>query len=60
MCKGMREDCGGIRDYMREINQRMDKYHSTLSKQDIQQVVPMELLKSDKAFYDYILESNDE
>ena len=56
----MREDCGGIRDYMREINQRMDKYHSTLSKQDIQQVVPMELLKSDKAFYDYIVESNDE
>lgn len=57
ICKGLRSDAGPIRDYMFDLNLKFEKLGIT-SKEDIVEVVPLELLDGDDNFFEYIFTSN--
>ncbi|CAL1265972.1 unnamed protein product [Larinioides sclopetarius] len=59
ICKWLKEDIKDIADYMFEVNEKLGKYSSTTSDADIVEVVPLEVLKENEEFYDYIVTSND-
>ena len=44
---------------MFEINERFEQIWGPSSEKDINQVVPLEVLKSDEKFFNYIVESNE-
>lgn len=43
---------------MHEVNETLDKYSGDTCDTDVNEVVPLELLKNDEDFYDYIINSN--
>lgn len=57
ICKWKREDCAAIRDYLFYVNERYIK----LRKEDLDvvEVVPLDVIKEDSNFMEYIIESND-
>ncbi len=62
--RGKRPDCDTIRDYMYEINCRLNEIGFTLtggtqSRVDVTDVVPLSLMQQDAEFAAYIRESND-
>ncbi|XP_026689318.1 cap-specific mRNA (nucleoside-2'-O-)-methyltransferase 1 [Diaphorina citri] len=57
VCKWKRPDCDTIRDFMFKLNKRLDRYGST-SKRDIVSCVPLDIMKSDANFFDYLVTSN--
>ncbi|KAF0313372.1 Cap-specific mRNA (nucleoside-2'-O-)-methyltransferase 1 [Amphibalanus amphitrite] len=57
ICKWRRPDTDDIREYMDRINQRLEQLGS-VSAEDVTSVVPLNVLKEDTAFCDYITESN--
>ncbi|CAF0789150.1 unnamed protein product [Didymodactylos carnosus] len=59
ICKGLREDvCHIVRTYMYEINVIQCKHRSDTEQNDVQTIVPLHIIKSNKSFYDYIVASN--
>lgn len=58
ICKWKRPDCDHIRDYMYDVNKRLNKCGGTASSKDIVNIVPLEIMKEDKAFFEYIVNSN--
>lgn len=58
ICKWLKEDTKDISDYMYEINDALAKYRGTANDKDITDIVPLNLLKENEEFYDYIVESN--
>lgn len=58
ICKWKRPDCENIRDYMYDINKRLNKCGGTASSRDIVSILPLEIMKEDKAFFEYVLNSN--
>lgn len=58
VCKWLKPDIRDICDYMYEINGILDKYSSSTSNTDINEVVPLHVLKNDEAFFEYIVKSN--
>ncbi|GFS91353.1 cap-specific mRNA [Nephila pilipes] len=58
ICKWLKDDTKDIAEYMFKINERLGKLGST-STVDVAEVVPLNILKGDEEFYNYIVESND-
>ncbi|XP_037078583.1 cap-specific mRNA (nucleoside-2'-O-)-methyltransferase 1-like [Pollicipes pollicipes] len=59
VCRWRRPDADAVRDYMDEVNQRLEEFGS-FSEQDVMHVVPLEVLKADRVFNDYINRSNND
>ena len=59
MCKGMRADFDPVRQYMHELNLDLNKYMTTMSKEDVNEIVPMSYLQNNDAFFEYMCVSND-
>ena len=60
ICQGLRPGSHTICDYMSEVNELMETTFSrVLSDQDIVQVVPLDVMKADTDFFNYIFESNE-
>lgn len=62
ICHGKRSDAHTIEDYLFEINCRMNQMWTPngAGAVDIQHIVPLEMMKEDKMFFDYIFNSNNE
>ncbi|KAG1683249.1 Cap-specific mRNA (nucleoside-2'-O-)-methyltransferase 1 [Nymphon striatum] len=58
ICKWRRENTKDIHDYMFELNCRIQQLKLGKSSEDIIEVVPLEMIKQNKDFYEYIFESN--
>ncbi|XP_014665283.1 PREDICTED: cap-specific mRNA (nucleoside-2'-O-)-methyltransferase 1-like [Priapulus caudatus] len=58
VCEGMREGAELIHDYLYEVNRQLCSKYGVLAKRTITEVVPLDVMKGDKAFFDYILQSN--
>ncbi|XP_013416099.1 cap-specific mRNA (nucleoside-2'-O-)-methyltransferase 1 [Lingula anatina] len=58
VCKYKRQDAQAVTDYMYHINLALEKMGST-SDNDIIEVVPDNVMRSDHKFVDYIITSND-
>ncbi|XP_046383101.1 cap-specific mRNA (nucleoside-2'-O-)-methyltransferase 1 [Ischnura elegans] len=56
ICKWKRDDCDDIREYMFSINERLRQLKKT--DQDILGVVPLDVMKEDADFMEYLVESN--
>jgi len=56
ICKWKLADTNDIHDYMFDLNKQINKLKG--SKRDINEVVPLDVLKNDKEFFDYIYASN--
>lgn len=59
VCKGLRPDFEPVRQYMHELNLDLNKYMSTISKEDVNEIVPMSYLQNNDAFFEYMCVSND-
>ena len=64
ICKWKRQDSKSIADYIFEINCRLNELGftqlgSTKSNIDINHIVPLEVIMQDRAFFNYIKNSND-
>ena len=55
----MRSDMDPVRQYMHELNLDLNKYMSTVSTEDINEIVPMSYLQNNDAFFEYMCVSND-
>ncbi len=61
ICKGLRGDIRDIvRAYMYEINALQNKYGVESEQIDVQSIVPMNILKENEKFYEYIRNSNNQ
>lgn len=59
ICKGLREDADSICDYLNEINLDLCDFIRNDPQKDVVEVVPLNVLKEDTVFYEYIRESNE-
>ena len=57
ICKWRLNNVDHVRDYLLAVNREFDKYGDA-SDEDINEIVPLDILKNDKEFYDYLLNSN--
>ncbi|KAK3921395.1 Cap-specific mRNA (nucleoside-2'-O-)-methyltransferase 1 [Frankliniella fusca] len=57
ICKWKRPDCEDITKYMYNINKHLNALGRD-SERDVTSVVPLNIIKEDKAFFDYVLDSN--
>ena len=46
-----------VRDYLLAVNKEFDKYGEA-NDEDINEIVPLDILLNDQKFYDYVLRSN--
>ncbi|RUS78259.1 hypothetical protein EGW08_013975 [Elysia chlorotica] len=58
-CKGLRPNKQSVQHYMHLINVDLNKYMTAVSTEDVNDIVPLEILTNDKPFFEYILESNE-
>ena len=59
MCKWKKPNTEPLREYLFEVNVQYSKLGGILSKEDINEVVPLPVLKSSAEFSNYIIESNE-
>ena len=57
ICKGLRENIEDICNYLFFINDELGRLDRT--NRDVLEVVPLNILKSDEAFYSYVKDSNE-
>ncbi|KAK7872080.1 hypothetical protein R5R35_004564 [Gryllus longicercus] len=57
ICKWKRNDCGPVTDYLFKVNQVLFKLGSS-SKDDVTSLVDLSVLQEDRAFYEYMVDSN--
>ncbi|CAF3536035.1 unnamed protein product [Rotaria sordida] len=61
ICKSLRGDVRDVvRTYMYEINALQNKYRDDTEYNDVQSIVPMNILKGNEKFYEYIRNSNNQ
>ena len=53
------QNVDNVRDYLLAVNRQFDKYGDA-SEEEVNEIVPLDILKNDKMFYDYLLNSNNE
>jgi len=58
VCKGMRGDTAPIHDYMFELNKKINNLKG--SDIDIREVVPVDIIRDDEPFFQYMCNSNNE
>lgn len=59
ICKYKREDVSNVLAYMMQINRRFNQLGSN-SNTDILEIVPMDIIKGDEDFYNYVVHSNND
>ncbi|KAL5008105.1 hypothetical protein ScPMuIL_013686 [Solemya velum] len=58
ICQGLRSDADTVRQYMHEVNLDLNRYMTATSKEDVREIVPMDVLENDMDFFEYICTSN--
>ncbi|KAK6052249.1 ribosomal RNA large subunit methyltransferase J [Cooperia oncophora] len=60
ICKGLRKNYSdAVRDYLKRVNEQMDEFAKAVSSKDVLSVVPLETLRSDEDFFNYLVEHNE-
>ncbi|CAL4088364.1 unnamed protein product [Meganyctiphanes norvegica] len=59
ICKYKKENVSSVLTYMMQINQRLNQLGSN-SSTDVLEIVPMDIIKGDEDFYNYIVNSNND
>ncbi|KAK5968489.1 Ribosomal RNA large subunit methyltransferase J, partial [Trichostrongylus colubriformis] len=60
VCKGLRKNYSdAVRDYLKRVNVQLDEFAKAGSSKDVLSVVPLETLRSDEEFFNYIVEHNE-
>ena len=59
VCKWKRYDSQSILEYMRLINECLDENTKRRTGDDVQDVVPLDMLQQDETFFNYIVTSNE-
>ena len=59
VCKWKKQNADLLQEYFFEVNLQYHKLGGLLSKEDINEVVPLSILKSSPEFSQYITESNE-
>ncbi|CAH1792799.1 unnamed protein product [Owenia fusiformis] len=59
ICKGLREDHKDIYDYLYKVNCQINNLKSATQTKDVQEIVPLDVIREDTEFYDYIVTSNE-
>lgn len=57
VCRGLKSGIDEVRDYLFAVNMKLNQLHK--SDQDVNFVVPLEVIKGDHEFYDYMIQSNE-
>lgn len=57
ICKGLKLGIDDVRDYLFMVNIRLNQLRN--SDVDVNLVVPLNVIKGDQDFYDYIVQSNE-
>ncbi|KAK7072367.1 Cap-specific mRNA (nucleoside-2'-O-)-methyltransferase 1 [Halocaridina rubra] len=57
VCKWKRDNIEDVYEYLFEVNKRLEGLHSSM---DVTELVPLDVLKEDRKFYEYMVNSNDE
>ena len=58
VCKGKRSDCDSICEYLFKVNEKLQEMSGVLVDDDVTSVVPINVIGSDTAFFDYVYRSN--
>lgn len=58
VCKNMMSEMDSVRQYFHEINLDLNKLLVSTSKEDINEIVPYEILEEDEKFFTYMFNSN--
>lgn len=58
MCRNLSDDIEGVRKYFHEINVDLNKLLSSTSTEDINEIVPYDVLEDDAEFFTYMFNSN--
>lgn len=57
VCKGLKLGIDDVREYLFMVNIRLNQLRN--SDVDVNLVVPLNVIKDDQDFYDYIVQSNE-
>lgn len=57
VCKGLKLGTDDVREYLFMVNIRLNQLRN--SDVDVNLVVPLNVIKDDQDFYDYIVQSNE-
>lgn len=57
VCKGLKSGIDEVRDYLFAVNIKLNQLRN--SEQDVNLVVPLEVIKNDQDFYEYMVQSNE-
>lgn len=57
VCRGLKPGTDPIREYMFRINLKLNQLKQ--SESDVLEVVPLSVIKADRAFYHYMVNSNE-
>ncbi|XP_054833969.1 cap-specific mRNA (nucleoside-2'-O-)-methyltransferase 1 [Eublepharis macularius] len=57
VCRGLKSGIDEVKDYLFVVNMKLNQLRN--SDQDVNLVVPLEVIKGDHEFYDYVVQSNE-
>ena len=57
VCRGLKSGIDEVRDYLFAVNMKLNQLRGT--DQDVNLVVPLEVIRGDHDFYDYMIRSNE-
>ncbi|KAL8185643.1 UNVERIFIED_CONTAM: Cap-specific mRNA (nucleoside-2'-O-)-methyltransferase 1, partial [Gekko kuhli] len=57
VCRGLKSGIDEVKDYLFSVNLKLNQLRN--SDQDVNLVVPLEVIKGDHEFYDYMVQSNE-
>ncbi|KAF1766690.1 hypothetical protein GCK72_006648 [Caenorhabditis remanei] len=59
-CKGLRREYAEVvKNYLKRVNRKMDELKNKGSKDDVMELMPLDVIKSDEIFMDEIIEHNE-
>lgn len=58
ICKWKRDDTQDVEQYLHRVNYRLEELSRLGCKNDVTHIVPLELIKANQEFYNYIFDSN--
>ncbi|XP_067884484.1 cap-specific mRNA (nucleoside-2'-O-)-methyltransferase 1 isoform X2 [Heterodontus francisci] len=57
VCRGLKAETDPVRDYLFTVNQKLNFLRN--SEQDVSSVVPLDIIKLDSGFYNFMVQSNE-
>ncbi|XP_062871033.1 cap-specific mRNA (nucleoside-2'-O-)-methyltransferase 1 [Trichomycterus rosablanca] len=57
VCKGLKPGSEAVREYLFTVNLKLNQFRN--SERDVTEVVPLDIIKGDTEFYQYMMESNE-